>query len=230
MKLRKIFFGFVGLGNPFHGLRFLWQFAALATTLLASQACAQNVQAPSPPVVDQSFNALEASRGTLWENTGAGIGLGIHSAAAQTFTVGRTGILTSVEVQIFRGTNSSQNITFEIRRTVNLFPSEKGSDLLAKKTIPLQNVPYARPAFVPVDLKDLCLNVHQGEVLAIVLKNKDVQGGCGWQTAPGDHYSGGKRFAKSRQAKDWISQETGLTGQDLGFITYVDQNYSCRPK
>lgn len=230
MKHRESLGGISSEGNTLVGLLFLILITALATALLGAPACTPSVPAPAAPVIDQAFNALETSRGTLWENTGAGIGLGNHSAAAQTFTVGRSGVLTEVAVQIFRGTNSSQSIIFEIRRTVNLIPSENDSDLLALETIPLQKVPYALPTFVSVDLKGLCLNVHQGEVLAIVLENQDVHSGCGWQTASDDHYSGGKRFAKNRNSKGWISHGMGLSGQDLGFITYVDPSYSCQPK
>jgi len=230
MKCRENLGGVPAEGNTLLGLRFLLQITALAAALFGAPACTPSVRAPAAPVVDQAFNALEASRGTLWENTGAGIGLGNRSAAAQTFTIGRSGVLTAVAVQIFRGTNSSQSIIFEIRRTVNLIPSENDSDVLALETIPLQEVPYALPTFVSVDLKGLCLNVHQGEILAIVLANQDVQSGCGWQTASDDHYNGGKRFAKSRNTKDWISHGMGLSGQDLGFTTYVDPSYSCQPK
>jgi hypothetical protein len=216
----------VPAGGPLLGLRFLFLITAL--TLLCAPACTPSYRASASAAVDQSFDALEASRGSLWENTGAGIGMGNHSAAAQTFTIGRSGILTAVAVQIFRGTNSNQNINFEIRRTVNLIPSENDVDILAREKIPLQKVPYALPAFVSVDLKKVCLNVHQGEVLAIVLGNQDAHSGCGWQTASDDHYNGGKRFAKSRDTKAWISHGKSLSGHDLGFITYVDPSYSCR--
>jgi hypothetical protein len=230
MKFGKNLLSFFTVEKSRPGFQLLFLMAVLATTLLSIPTCVPFVQPPAAPVVDQSFNALEASRGTPWENTGAGIGLGIHSEAAQTFTVGRSGVLIAVAVQIFRGTNSSQDVNFEIRRTVNLIPSEKKSDVLARKTISIRDIPYALPNFVTVDLTRLCLNLHQGEVLAIVLENQDMQSGCGWQTAPGNRYAGGERFAKSGEAQTWVSQGMGLSGQDLGFTTFVDPNYSCQPR
>jgi len=217
-------------GRKYSSLRSLSSFIAFAAILLGTSACTTSDRSPSAKVIDQSFDALEASRGTIWENTGAGIGLGNDSEAAQTFTIGRSGIMTAVAVQIFRGTNSVKNVSLEIRRTANRIPSESDSDVLALETIPLKDIPFELPIFVPVNLKNQCLFVHQGEVLAIVLKNRDMQSGCSWQTVSDDHYYEGERFAKNRDTNGWISRGMGLTGHDLGFKTYVDPDYSCETK
>ncbi|MBN2427003.1 MAG: hypothetical protein JXK94_01550 [Deltaproteobacteria bacterium] len=200
--------------------------------LLAASACSPGprLQPKLKPVLDQSFDAAQVAKGTTWENVGAGIGLGIGFEAAQTFKVGISGILTSVDIQIFHGTNAQKNILFIISKTRDGKPSENAKDILARTVIDLKNVNYATPANYKVDLIKHCIAVHNGDVLAIILGNKDEISGCGWQTADGDHYNRGKRFSRSFQAPEWTIAAGRKSGHDLGFNTYVAPHFSCRPK
>lgn len=203
----------------------VWQFSAVIVALLISSAASH-----ASPQLDQSFDALQAAEKSKWQWTGAGIGLGIASEAAQTFSVEITGVLTGIDVQIFKGTAVTHKLGVEIRKTRNSIPAEKTADILFRDNLTPDKIPSARPAFVHIDLQDFCLQVNQGEVFAIVLVSQEEQSGYGWQTAVGDIYSGGRRYARSRQSPEWNANIEGLAGHDLGFKTFIDADAKCQTK
>lgn len=195
----------------------------LATLVMATMAYAS----PKP---DQVCDAQQGAQQKRWWLTGAGIGLGIEAEAAQTFTVGASGLLTGVEVQIFKGTNVTQKLGLEIRKTAQSAPADRKSEILARKTISPDRIPAAVPKFVHVDLKEFCLQVSKGDVLAIVLGSQEKQGGYGWQTVAGERYGRGERFARSSQTPAWSKGAGSMAGHDLGFKTFIDPEAKCSPR
>jgi len=205
------------------GFNRVWHGVICALLLLVA---AVTVQASEQE--DQVFDALRSATGSKWHLTGAGIGLGVAAEAAQSFTVGVGGILTGVDVQIFKGSNATKKLTLEVRSTHQLLPAEKAAGILLKKHIDPAQLPGVQPAFIHVDLHEYCQRVNAGEVLAIVLVSQEEIGGYGWQTADGNHYGGGQRYARSRQAPSWGLNAKDMAGHDLGFKTYIDPESRCR--
>lgn len=175
---------------------------------------------------DQVFDALSSATGSKWQLTGAGIGLGVAAEAAQSFTVGADGVLTGIEVQLFKIANATKKVTLEVRRTHQSLPAEKAGILLRKQIDPAQ-LSGNQPAFIHVDLHEYCQRVKSGEVLAIVLVSQEEVGGYGWQTADGNRYGGGQRYARSRQSPNWGLNAKDMAGHDLGFKTFIDPKARC---
>lgn len=185
---------------------------------------------PASEQVDQVFDALRSAAGSKWQSTGAGIGLGVAAEAAQSFTVGGDGVLTGIDVQIFKGSNATKKLTLEVRSTDQSLPAEKAVGILLRKHIDPALLPEAQPAFIHVDLREYCQRVKSGEVLAIVLVSQEEIGGYGWQTAEGNRYGGGQRYARSRQSPNWGLNAKDMAGHDLGFKTYIDPESRCRER
>jgi hypothetical protein len=157
--------------------------------------------------------------------------------AAQTFTVGLSGSMTNVEVNIgnFQGINDPITITLNIRKTVSGRPVEanSGSDILASMTLPASSIPLTTggdTSFVNFNLPDF--SVTSGEILAIVLMTTagavfNAPDDCPFVWAldgPGT-YSGGRAFARgvNASALTWGDGDSfSLAEADYEFRTYVN--------
>ena len=159
-----------------------------------------------PPVLDQTFEAPPFMR----------FGFGGDGELSQTFTVGITGILTQVAVQIRRDAGI-QDIVLEIRTTAGGIPVASTGGTLASVVIPNACVP-TDVAFVAVDVSAAQIPVAAGDVLAIALRAPG-QGGSlsySWQGSVTNAYAPGADFFRNGVQPSW----TPLFG-DLGFRTFV---------
>ncbi len=172
------------------------------------------------PILDQFFVADVAGDNTI---------IAARFNAAQTFTVGITGVLTSVEVNIAQFELTSAPLVLDIRTTTDGVPTEpdSGSNVLATLTLPAASIPSI-PEFVTFDVPDL--SVTAGEVLAITMSTTAGAVLGAPDDAPfiwldGSGYSGGRAFARGVDAAGltWGDGATfSLAGTDYAFRTFVD--------
>jgi hypothetical protein len=187
----------------------------LTLTLLSSPA------AQAGPILDQSFDPpfrfLYAQLSDLYR--------------AQTFTVGRTGLLSDFAVLISSLGVDLQTPTFEIHPTVGGLPVS-GSLPLALASIPL--LPDTDSTWYRVDISAAGLVVGAGEVYALVYPAAAVSGDAAYwvgefnPTYPGEwgtgDYAGGAAYYAAGAGGPW-----GPIGGDVGFQTWVDEDYGPKP-
>ena len=149
-------------------------------------------------------------------------GFGAGNDVAQTFTVGRTGVLTRVEVLLFSFPGIVDDLVVDVRPTDgNGAPVEgNGSPpVLASVTVAPAAIPTTT-AFVAFDLSAFNVAVTAGDVLAIVLRSGS--GGSttyGRQGGADDPYAGGAGFFRNSSATTaWLE----MVDTDWGFRTFVE--------
>jgi hypothetical protein len=155
--------------------------------------------------------------------------------AAQTFTVGTTGILSGIDVWVTRHDNVSEPLLVDIRTTMAGVPvnADAGPDVLARRTLPAAVVAVSRPfdpppglshssrfidleaphlapeALVHIDLSDSQVPVIQGQVLAIVLRSDEPNLFRGftyaWQGKSPGEYLGGAASYRSTADNVWYA-------------------------
>ncbi|MBK7952256.1 MAG: hypothetical protein IPK00_26765 [Deltaproteobacteria bacterium] len=179
---------------------------ATAFALLVATSFSANAQ----PLLDQEAVAA-SDNGQLVINS--------SNLFAQTFTVGIGGILTGIEAKVSGGASAS---TWEIHPTLAGVPVLGGPPLASGTTS--FDSPEFTPIYVPIDLTADALEVHVGDVLAIVsgrFKTTALPGrNTFWHRLAGYHNNfGGRYFQAVSPYSDWIAFETA---QDMGFRTYVE--------
>ena len=136
---------------------------------------------------------------------------------AQTFTVGRAGILTEVQIQIGRSSSTTLPLLVDIRRTVGGAPIEDNSDTLASVAVAVADVGTDLTLSAPyhsVDVSGFGIVVGVGEVLAIAAR-QPVTGvpSYTWRVGTSGGYAGGSRyFRDTTTTNPW-----GVAIQDLNF-------------
>jgi len=142
----------------------------------------------------------------------------------QTFTVGLSGLLTRVDLQLGRQTGTSGPLQVELRKTSGGLPDLTPQALLFSTSIAASAVPVTgSPASFTVflDLSSAPPSVTPGDCLAILLTNPDTSWYL-WSSHywPGDIYSGGSALKLvSPSAPNWIE----VSGYDSGFDTWITQ-------
>ena len=162
----------------------------------------------------------------LGENQSSTIAFGY--VEAQTFTVGISGTLAAVGVEVeTSGPLTTENLTLEIRNTIHGNPTDLSQSPLLSVTLPptvFEGIDFFGPPqpFGVFDVSAFQLPVHLGDVLSIVLKSTDAHG-YDWHSSdqdsyPPNIYAGGSRYL-SINGGGWI---TGGIDNDQGFATYVN--------
>jgi VCBS repeat-containing protein len=180
------------------------------------------------PTVDQMYDPT--GRTTF---VSAGLGsISTDQQRAQTFTVGRTGVLSEVDVYVFRFFNTDHgDLTLDLRA---LQPdgrptSNAGGELLSV-TIPATSVPVQTYGFVPFDLSAFDFHVTQGDRLAIVLHvAPDPLGDVTyqWDGSTNNPYANGAVWERDLSNHDWAADPG--TDVDFGFRTWVDAPPQAAP-
>ena len=113
----------------------------------------------------------------------------VDQDVAQTFTVGKTGILDSFEVLVRRRTTATMR--WNIVTTSSGVPTGTSLALgfVGESSIPA--LPFPGGAFLPIDVSAFNIGVTTGDVLAIVL---EAIGGFHEFNGDGDTYVGGSGF------------------------------------
>jgi hypothetical protein len=163
------------------------------------------------------------------------LGVDIVYSPAQVFTVGITGQLIRIDLQLWREFNGTQPLFVDLATTLNGRPRDIGTGVLATRSVSASSVSPssypADPSFVSFDFSSADIQVHAGDRLAIILRNSDPDTGFGhgyaWaSTDQGSNtYPGGNAWNFGRPPHaDGIFHETSTfpqAVQDQGFRTYV---------
>jgi hypothetical protein len=182
------------------------------------------------PVLDQSM--VPPDPPTDFSGFGS---VAFNQQRAQTFTVGITGVLTQVSVDLERFGTGAGNLVMEIRQTTLqggvYFPVSNG--FLLQTSVPATSVPAAPivNAFTTFDLSVVGLQVNAGDHLAIVLY---AQGGSGyefnWEGAINNPYPAGEAFERVIGNHEWVNESSFAQNYDLGFQTFVDSGPAAAPE
>lgn len=193
---------------------------ARLSSLLVAIAVLAAIPRPSlaGPILDQQF-VVESI------DNGAASGLWITQNLAQTFTVGKTGLMTHAEAQIFEAFTQPDTkiLDFTINSvTASGFPDSivLASGSVAASSIPVHNNPVILP-FVTLDFTDL--SVTAGTRLALVLRPRDYGMFNWWTSRSPTAYTRGQAFYTSgHNPNTWyFSDGTGGGLSDSGFRTFV---------
>jgi len=180
------------------------------------------VREPGP--LDQFFYPFNFIGGDIDVN-GYQIGGGLSQSLAQTFTVGASGQLTRIDVQVGGFANPTLPVQLEIRPTIGGIPDANQTSSLTSAVIPVATILSANPtnAFVTVTLSP-AIQVSAGTVLAVVLSSNEQIGTYGWMASTSFSnqapplYVRGTGFFRNTNNPTW--RTSGTT--DHGFRTYVD--------
>lgn len=121
---------------------------------------------------------------------------------AETFTVGVTGILDSIEVRVRRESiEVTDPLLFDIRTTTNGTPtlSDTGENILFATSIPAETILTGYEwLFYSIDVSAASIPVSTGEVLAIVLRSdgSTASGDRAYRWLGGGSYAAGKSFSR----------------------------------
>jgi hypothetical protein len=138
-------------------------------------------------------------------------------AFAQTFTVGVSGQLAKVDVNLFQRFGSG-TLNLDILDTTNHVP---GSNVLASATLPISQI---GPGTTWVSLTGFTTPVTQGQELAIRLSTDNAGvSALDWAMDRPGTYSGGQGYGGGNPS--WTAE-----GVDFGFRTYVDPSVSAAPE
>ncbi|HEX6961299.1 MAG TPA: PEP-CTERM sorting domain-containing protein, partial [Lacipirellula sp.] len=146
---------------------------------------------------------------------------------AQTFTSGAAGLLSRIDLQLYRYPEASAPPTVQIRSTTGGVPDAGPDAVLFETTVDVSSLPFA-PGFdeyvepTSFDVSSAGIMVDSGDVLAI-----SFQGGSfgypDWTLWSGnygtDTYDAGSRFHRTSSSQPW-----NPAGDELSFRTWVDLN------
>lgn len=149
---------------------------------------------------------------------------------AQTFTVGRAGVLTRVDVTVGRNellASTARDLVVEIRPTASGLPTD---EVLVSETVPAGTIsvvpeppPFVNPGFHRVDFSSPRPRVKVGEALAVVLRSP---GGGGsplgpylWVGGQDDPCAGG--HLAYRLGGDW----TAVPDNDVGIRVFIESRF-----
>ena len=165
------------------------------------------------PVIDQAFLPNPANR--TYQSVGP---------QGQTFTVGTTGLLTSVGLGVNKSSSDRDNLLFELMGT-NPNGTPNSENVLFSATVFNRDLPavgfYLTRRLLSIDITNN-VSVETGDVLALVVSQEDTNStGFQWSAAvsnsiPGS-YDAGNFYQYAGGAIGW--QATGFDG---AFETYVD--------
>lgn len=148
---------------------------------------------------------------------------------AQTFTVGLTGQLTSIDI-FLRGeiiapgpVFSGDPLTVRLLPTVGGAPDNDVSNALGTVVVAGSSLPTVH-AFHNIDFSSFNINVTAGDELAW-----QIIGNYSAPIATGDTYTGGSRYCRGTEFACTTPNWLQLSGQDFGFRTYVDTGATAVP-
>jgi hypothetical protein len=160
---------------------------------------------------------------------------------AQTFTVGLTGTMTSVDVWITRQSQvfTNADLLWDIRSTsfrqplidttFTNVPTNADASALASGSISPNNVPFAPNVGTWMSISlGAGVQVTTGDILALVLRLEDrfiISNTYLWFGVGPNPYSGGEAFGRSTSSADWFPDSFQFprpNRTDFSFRTFVD--------
>ncbi len=168
----------------------------------------------SAAIIDQNFATTDDP------NHGTGLGI-VTTGLAQTFTVGVTGTLASVEFNILKMSGTTGDLSVDIRSLVGGVPDSLMANALATSTISNSLInTYGGSIYswttISVDVSAANIAVASGDMFAFVL-NSPLGEEFGIQTDYTNAYAGGQRYSQNGDGTSF----GGLSSADLAFKTTV---------
>jgi hypothetical protein len=151
-----------------------------------------------------------------------------QASISQTFTVGLGGLLSQVDLQIYKTTGATGDLTFEILATSGGVPVPDSTSPLFQTVITLSSLPTIddpnlNVPLTSVDVSSAGISVTPGEVLGLALRSPKGSGSppwTPWRSGP-DQYSPGAEYIEQNGATTWSPLLFIGQGQDGGFQTWV---------
>jgi len=134
---------------------------------------------------------------------------------AQTFTVGITGRLTRLDLQLYEESTPVAPLYIQIRPTTGGAPVEESTSALAGFAIIPGEIGTLPGEWATFDLTTFDIQVQKGDVLAIVLQSDDER--WNWQGEGADGYDDGNTFVRVAPTFPTFTE----FDLDQGFRTYV---------
>jgi PEP-CTERM motif len=151
---------------------------------------------------------------------------------AQTFTVGISGKLVRIEVDIYLRTPAPGLIQLELLSTLNGVPT---SVALGSASVLSSSVGYGVPnppdghSFVMFDLTAFDIDVTDGDVMGIALKSSTDQLVGGWMGGSTGYAGGAFYYNYPTNSNGWVPN-LPIEESDLYFRTYVDTGAQPAPE
>jgi PEP-CTERM motif len=163
-------------------------------------------------ILDQSYDAFASGGGSFVSS---------DQLLSQTFTVGQSGLLAQVDVEVQLATiPPTDGLILSILGTTG--GATDSSNVLGSVSISPSSVqPFdsSNGTFVSADVSGLGISVAPGDVLALELTYPTGAGAyVWWDTDIGSGYSGGREFFVRPPSTTWID----LDPYDAGFRTWVE--------
>lgn len=175
--------------------------------------------ANATPVLDQEYSPDPSLPPSGHAAVGHNFRGGIFNIA-QTFTVGVTGVLSSIEVVVRKHPDIFENLTLDIRTPNGSLPGLAGATLATAVLSP-GDIPDSVTSFVSFDLSGAGFDVTAGDFLSFVLSSPTLHSSPASyfisDSAAEGGYDGGEGF--------WASFQDGNNFEvrsDLFFRTFVD--------
>jgi uncharacterized repeat protein (TIGR01451 family) len=183
--------------------------------------------AASPGDVELSTPDIDQQNITLG---GSGVGITVTTWGGQTFTPSRTGLLTSVDINLFCSgcTGTIPNLTLSLRATTGGLPT--GADLA---TATITGFSSGASAYYTATFGSPA-TVTAGTQYALVIRpTANPSPGTyaltrsGTSTVGYDAYSGGTRVAGATSGTVWSIPLTGGTSTDAGFKVHINSGFAA---
>lgn len=200
---------------PLFSLRFLLAFALVL-------ACTANPgRAGAAPVLDQQYDPGSSGGSAV---VGELPQFNLVFDIAQTFTVGLSGLLTSIDVFMVKGNNPTENVTLEIQTSAGGIHSSAGTGLGSASLPP--SAFSTSGGFVSFDLSSQNIQVLAGQTLAFVLSSPQNFSGSNRYDISFNNANGGYPGGAVCQGNvdtGGCAAIGGDSSRDSRFRTFVDQ-------
>ena len=192
----------------------------LMALVLPMMAWAQPANAV--PLLDQSFEGGDAT-GVLYTSDPGGA----EVQWGQIFTIGTAGVLTGLEVDVWRNVNTTEDLLWDLRAVIAgaISVPNAGGNVLASGSVAAADVGTGS-AWIELG-GSLSRSVTVGDVLALTLRSSQPADGSNsqeayrWRFASAGGYESGNAAFRTASANTW-TQTLG----DMNFRAYVD---TCDP-
>jgi hypothetical protein len=159
---------------------------------------------------------LDQSSGSANYRTRAGADISSTLSRAQSFTAGRSGILTGISVAIFRQAGTSSESGPDAGLSLSIYNADAngaptGSSLYTH-AVPASSISWSPTTFVA----EPTIAVTAGAGYVIVLATTSTTGSYGWEVSDDNPYIGGGALSKITSGA-WTTE----TNRDLDFFTTV---------
>src|SRR4051794_17904151 len=139
---------------------------------------------------------------------------------AQTFTAGRSGLLTRIDIDLFKDTSASGDVIVELRAVDSSGnPGTTPTDVLYQTNINASSFANSSTYNVSVDVSGAGILMNQGDRAAISLRRTTTSTAIKWWVI-GPTYAPGQAFTRSGLTSLW----SPLASNDATFRTWADND------